>query len=199
MSETKKADSTPSDRTQRPPGGDRPSDADLISETLKGSDEAYAGLVTRHRDRAINVAYHILGNRADAEDAAQEAFIRAYRGLNEFRGESSFSWWLFRIVTNVSLEMARRDRGPGAAYRDELAAPSSDRRAEEKVDAALTVLRALEKIPLEQRVVLTLRELDGFEYPEIAEILSIPIGTVRSRLHAARKSFKRALEEGEKS
>jgi RNA polymerase sigma-70 factor (ECF subfamily) len=199
MSDKKKADSTPSDRMGRPSDEDQPSDEDLVSEALAGSDRAYAELVRRHRGRAINIAYHILGNRADAEDAAQEAFIRAYRGLPEFRGESDFSWWLYRIITNVSLEAARRGPVPGVPYRDDLQAPDEGLRAEEETDAALTVARAIGALPPEQRAVLTLRELDGFDYQEIAEILSIPIGTVRSRLYAARKAFRRALEEGEES
>lgn len=198
MAEKKKADSTPSDRMGRPPQ-DQPSDEDLVSKTLKGSDQAYAELAARHRGRAINIAYHVLGNRADAEDAAQEAFVRAYRGLPEFRGESDFSWWLFRIITNVSLEMARRGSGPSISYRDDLGPAEADERGQEELDTALTVFKALEQLVPEQRLVLTLRELDGFEYHEIAEILSLPIGTVRSRLHAARKAFRKALEEGEKS
>jgi RNA polymerase sigma-70 factor (ECF subfamily) len=197
MPERKKADSTTSDQTGRLQD-DRPSDGDLVSKAVAGSDEAFAELVRRHRDRAVNIAYHLLGDRSDAEDVAQEAFVRVYRSLREFRRESDFSWWLFRVITNASLEMARRRHKRGLHYIDEMQGPDAQVSDEEKVDAALTVGRAMERIPAEQRAVLALRELDGFDYQEIAEILSIPVGTVRSRLYYARKGFRKALKEGEK-
>ncbi len=165
---------------------DTPSaDAGAVRRVLQGDIEAYCELVERHRRWAVNLAYQLLGDPEEAEDAAQEAFVVAYGKLRQLRRGECFASWLRRILVNLTLRRRRRLRRQQPA---ELHNPLATRTDE---GIALAVHQVLRQMPDHLAVVLVLRELHALSYQEIARTLSIPVGTVRSRLHAAREMFRR--------
>jgi RNA polymerase sigma-70 factor, ECF subfamily len=167
-------------------------DEALVELAVRGEAGSFAMLVARHRQRAIRIAYGIVHNPSDAEDAVQDAFIRAYRSLAQFRGSARFSSWIYRIVVNESVRMVR-----GRHSTVENVDLSSECASREHVDTerVLMVRECLASLPEKLRVVLALRGEEELDYSEIAEILSVPVGTVRSRLHEARRLFARCWKE----
>jgi RNA polymerase sigma-70 factor (ECF subfamily) len=174
----------------------------LIELTLNGDRTAFDRLVLRYQDRLYGSLVHVLGDQADAQDVAQEAFIQAYRNLKGFRGQSAFYSWLYRIALNSSFSLRRRRRPTLSIdrQRELLGVDAVDPAGrpecvlEQQEEIAL-VRQALSDLPEEYRAILVLREFDRHEYEEIAEILNVAIGTVRSRLHRARLQLKERLEE----
>ena len=160
-------------------------------------------LVQRHHNLVYNTAYRMLGDTGSAEDATQMAFIRAYRSLSRFRGKSAFSTWLYRIVSNVCLDALRRRKGDAVGLEvsydgdDEEAQerPLPDESAEPAANAERSELQrivhhAISQLPEDYRMVLVLYDITGFSYEEIAGILQIPLGTVKSRLNRARLALR---------
>lgn len=170
----------------------RESDAVLLAKCREGDQNACAELLRLYRDKAMNIAYGLLQSRADAEDAAQEAFIRAFRFLQDFKGESAFSSWLYRIVVNVSMEILRKPSKKELACEDVSCGEDQDF---SNVEKRMHIDQLLGTMPIHLRTALVLREVDQLNYDEIAAILGIPIGTVRSRLSAAREMFRRKYKE----
>lgn len=176
-------------------------DNELIDRTLAGDSSAFGILVDKYQDRVYNLALPIVGNVDDAMDAAQETFLQALAHLGSFRKSSRFYTWLYRIAYNSAVGLLRRRRRTvsvdtvieeyGETFEANVEAP--DARASLSDDARL-LKKALEKLPIEYRAPLILREIEGENYERIAEILEIPVGTVRSRLHRARASLRDALE-----
>jgi RNA polymerase sigma-70 factor (ECF subfamily) len=156
-------------------------DADLLHAHGRGDRTAFTELVRRHRDRLWAVALRTLGDREDAADAVQEALLNAYRNADRFRGDSAVTTWLHRIVINACLDRARRRQArPTLALADlpptrEPVAPVRDH------DTAMQVWAALEQIPAEQRIPLVLLDMQGYAVAEIATMLGIAEGTVKSR------------------
>ncbi|MBM3498713.1 MAG: sigma-70 family RNA polymerase sigma factor [Armatimonadetes bacterium] len=153
---------------------------------------------------AYATAYRLIGDADAACDATQEAYVRAYSSLHTFRGNSSFSTWLYRIVVNVSLDvLRRRTRAPErlmlvdeehGEHAVEVADPSADPQADvERRERQAAVLRALQRVSDDHRAVLVLFDLNGLAYEEIAAILGVPLGTVKSRLNRARLALRDAL------
>lgn len=191
-----------------------PDDTDLIARCRAGDLAAFDTLVERHQNRIFNLCYWMLGNRDEAADAAQDAFIRAYRSLSNFRGDSAFSTWLHRIAVNTALDAASRrkraplsysDVAPGTDDDDESpdidSAPAPTELTEnEPVFAALrrerhvAVREALARLPEHFRQVLVLFEIEGYAYEEIAEMLQTPLGTVKSRINRARLRLRDELQ-----
>ncbi|MHB0874489.1 MAG: RNA polymerase sigma factor [Anaerolineae bacterium] len=167
---------------------------DLIARAQDGDRQAFADLVRTHRQGVVAVAYRLCGDIGAAEDAAQEAFLRAWRGLRGYQPRSPFRNWLYRIATNVTLDTLRRDRRP-VPLQDELAADPehNPERAAERHERSETVRRAVLALPPACRSVLVLREYEGLSYAEIADTLQIPMGTVMSRLSYARGLMRRSL------
>ena len=163
------------------------SDEDLVVLVTHGEAQSFAILAERYRTKAIRIAYGILHNRADAEDAVQNAFIRIYGSLNRFRGVSRFSSWLYRIVVNESL----RFRSTRLETDEIVEIPTEDA----DIERIVLVRKCLASLPETYRTVLALRGLEELAYEEIAEILGLPVGTVRSRLHEARRLFAECWEE----
>ena len=160
------------------------SDEDLAALVTHGEVQSFAILAERYRTKAIRIAYGILHNRPDAEDAVQNAFIRVYQNLGKGR---RFSPWLYRIVVNESLRY--RQRRPET---DEIVdIPSEDA----DIERIMLVRRCLAGLPEMYRTVLALRGLEELAYEEIADILGLPVGTVRSRLHEARRLFAKCWKE----
>ena len=176
----------------------------LIARAQKGDVSAYNRLVLHYQDTVYNVAYRIMNDPASADDATQEAFISAYKAIRQFRG-GSFKSWLLRIVTNSCYdELRRRKRRPQSSLdeiteevespsflADDSSTPEEMRQQVELVDA---VQRCLDDLPDDQRVAAVLCDVEGREYQEIAEILSISLGTVKSRISRARSKLRDCLQ-----
>lgn len=182
-------------------------DKALIERVKKGDKAAFDLLVIKYQSRIINLVMRFVRNQADAMDVTQEAFIKAYRALPNFRGDSAFYTWLYRIAVNtaknfLAVQANRRmpevDQDPaemeqidtGTALK-ELDTPENMLLTQEIQD---TVVRAIENLPEDLRTAITLRELEGMSYEEIAESMDCPIGTVRSRIFRAREAIDKYLE-----
>jgi RNA polymerase sigma-70 factor (ECF subfamily) len=182
-------------------------DSVLVERCRAGDLTAFEPLVEKYRQRVWRLAYNVLRDQEEAWDVAQEAFIRAYQALPNFRGQSAFYTWLFRIVMNVATDRARSraargrafgtervpeeewdrvlvDQPPGQDAPDEMASRGEDR---ERIEKALATLSE------QHRAIIVLSDLEGLSYKEIADVLHIPMGTVMSRLHNARKKLRDAL------
>jgi RNA polymerase sigma-70 factor, ECF subfamily len=173
-----------------------------VRRCRQGDEEAFRALLRRYRGRALFLAAQILRDRTEAEDVVQEAFLRVFRSIRKFRGDASFYSWLYRIVVNLCLDRGRRAPARSTVLLDEeqdvsdAAAPvEQDERG--AVETRLQVHALLAQLGEDLRVTLLLREVVGFSYVEIAEQLGVPIGTVRSRLSAAREQFRRLWERME--
>jgi RNA polymerase sigma-70 factor (ECF subfamily) len=178
-------------------------DRALVEAAAAGSREAFDELVRRHQAAMITLARVLTSGRGDAEDLAQEVFVRAWKSLKRFRGDSSFRTWLHRVAINVvRTSQTRQGRlmrlfsSLGGGERTEAAVEAAS--PEESVDDALArrqvIGRALATLPDDLRVAVTLRDLQGMDYKEIAAVLDVPIGTVESRIFRARQRLKPLLE-----
>jgi len=164
-------------------------DVELVAACAAGRPEAFRELLARYRRSAVTLAYQMLGNAEDAEDVAQEAFVRIFQAIPRFRGQAAFPTWLYRIVTNLCLGSRRRRRVTVGldAVREPTAADSPSR----SVPEGLLARQVMAAMPADRRAILLLREQEGLSYREIAEALGLPLGTVRSRLSKARTAFRR--------
>ncbi|MFJ3781910.1 RNA polymerase sigma factor [Streptomyces sp. NPDC090093] len=175
-----------------PPGEDL-----LVTRAVEGDEEAFAALVQQHAPSLTRLAVRLLGNRTEAEDAVQEAFISAWRRLPDFQGRSSFATWMYRIVTNRCLNVLRR-RGPVVPLEeaDDVRAPEhavSPPRIAEGRDAVRELRGALGLLSPEQRACWVLRELDDRSYEFIAEAVGIGQEAVRARVFRARRRLAQAM------
>ena len=180
----------------------------LISECLAGNPAAFGVLVTRYQDRLFNTVFRLADNAEDARDVVQEAFLSAYQSLAAFKGDSLFFTWLYRIAINHAISMKRKQRpvlrlttGLEAGTVAEPADPSEATqpgRALEMAEDERRIHQALARLSAEHRTVLVLKDMEGRKYEEMAEILEVPIGTIRSRLHRARLEMRDLLLAEEK-
>jgi RNA polymerase sigma-70 factor (ECF subfamily) len=175
-------------------------DAPRFLDRLRAGDApAFEELVMTYQHRVFGVALRMLGNRAEAEDVAQEAFVRAHRAIGEFRGDAKLSTWLYAITSRLCLNRLASGERRLASHGEDALLRLSD--AGPRPDAALdrreleTALgRAIAELPEDRRIVVVLRDLEGLSYEEIAQVLELELGTVRSRLHRARADLKEKLE-----
>jgi RNA polymerase sigma-70 factor, ECF subfamily len=156
-------------------------DAGLLRAHTNGDPEAFGELVRRHRDRLWAVALRTLGDREEAADALQDALISAYRAAHRFRGESAVTTWLHRIVVNACLDRARRRQSRPTVPLPETETITSFSCDQPDSDTALTVRAALAQLPADQRVALVLLDMQGYTVAEIADLLGVAEGTVKSR------------------
>jgi RNA polymerase sigma-70 factor (ECF subfamily) len=163
-------------------------DATLIQRCHGGERAAFGILLNRYRDRIINLAYQLLRNRDDAEDVAQEVFTKAFTSIRSFRAESQLFTWLYRITLNLCLERKRRAK-PHENYEEQDLIGASAGCAEQ-VGTNLAVQEVLAALSPPLQAVLILREMHDLSYEEVAAVLNIPVGTVRSRLSEGRRKFK---------
>ena len=170
-------------------------DAYLVGRVQAGYVDAFELLVQRHRDRVFRVALRLLGDSQDAADAAQEAFIDAWRALPRFRQDSSFVTWLHRIVVNRCLQHQRRPRDRVGLPDGDVAGGAQPAQVVEERMQAAALREAIAALPTEQRLPLVLVEFGGFTYEETAAILSVPPATVRGRLFRARKGLVEAMRQ----
>ncbi|MEZ8220602.1 RNA polymerase, sigma-24 subunit, RpoE [Candidatus Fervidibacteria bacterium JGI MDM2 JNZ-1-D12] len=179
---------------------ERQSDEALVLKAKRGDAGAFDLLIERHYKRIYKLTFQMLGNPEDAADATQETFVKAFEQLRRFRGDSSFSTWLHRIAINTCRDMMRRNRSiafsqlqPENEHTDfdpaTLTEPNADEILMERERAELVWL-ALRQLSEEARQILILCDMQGFSYAEVAAILNLPEGTVKSRLHRARNAFK---------
>jgi RNA polymerase sigma-70 factor (ECF subfamily) len=178
-------------------------DRDLVTAAAEGDLDAFEKLVRRHQTRLVGYLRGLTNAESDAEDLAQEAFLRAYRSLKGFRGTSSFRTWLYQIATNVFRNWLekRRNQAPVNAGSidapppgmDEPVEPMGEENPEARHLQRDAIERALAALPDDQREAVLLRDVEGFEYREIAEQLGVPLGTVESRIFRGRSRLKELL------
>jgi RNA polymerase sigma-70 factor, ECF subfamily len=184
----------------------RETDKELVRRVKKGDKQAFDLLFSRYQHKIINLVSRYLRDQDDVQDVAQEAFIKAFRALPSFRGDSAFYTWLYRIAINTAKNhiVARSRRPPGSDLDVEDAefldgsdvlreSESPDALlARDELSAAIDV--AISQLPEDLRSAVTLREFDGLSYEQIAQIMECPVGTVRSRIFRAREAIDRAIE-----
>lgn len=179
----------------------------LIEKSKKGDINAFEKLIETYQKKVFNIAFGMLNNYDDANDVAQEVFIRIYKSIKNFKGESSFSTWLYRITTNACLDELRKRKNKNVVSIDEDIlfeegevtrqivddSPTPDIIAEQK-ELREIVNDAIAQLSEEHRTVIMLRELQGFSYEEISNIINCPQGTVKSRINRARSALKNILK-----
>jgi RNA polymerase sigma-70 factor (ECF subfamily) len=182
-------------------------DRRLIAESLNGRPAAFGDLVRRYQDRLFNAVVRVVDNADDAQDVVQEAFVNAYQSLGSFKGDAEFYTWLYRIAFNTAVSHRRRRRAlvsletgrdgePVIDPQD----PSLETRpgaALERSEEEFALQSALNRLSTEHRTVLVLKDIEGMKYEQIAEVLGVPIGTVRSRIHRARLELRELLDTGD--
>jgi RNA polymerase sigma-70 factor (ECF subfamily) len=183
--------SEPPDRASSPSNDPEP-DAALIERSRSGDQAGFVELVRRHERRVYNLAYRMLGRAEDARDATQEAFLSAFRHLAGFRGEATFGTWIHRITVNLCYDSLRRRREVVSIDGDEPQGTPTPDHAEAAATVA-DVQRALLEIPADYRAVVIMHELQDMPVEEVAAVLGVPVGTVKSRLHRGRAALGRAL------
>jgi RNA polymerase sigma-70 factor, ECF subfamily len=179
-------------------------DRRLISECLKGRTESFGELVLRYQDRLYHATLRIADTPEDAYDVVQDAFLNAYQSLNSFKGDSEFFTWLYRIAFNAAISQKRKKK-PVVRLDGE----RDGQNAIDPVDESHGIVpgdtmqqneeetrlhAAIQKLSVEHRAVLVMKDLEGMKYEEIAVVMAIPIGTVRSRLHRARLDLRNLLD-----
>ena len=186
------------------------SDLSLVRRVQRGDKGAFDALVLKYQHKLVKLVMRYVRNPAEAEDIAQEAFIKAYRALPQFRGDSAFYTWLYRIAINTAKNaVVSRDRSPieynvdrGSAESDESYDMQGRMRDSETPEGLVltdeirsTVNAAIAALPEDLRTAIVLRELEGLSYEEIAAAMACPVGTVRSRIFRAREAIDRRLRE----
>jgi RNA polymerase sigma-70 factor, ECF subfamily len=182
-------------------------EASLVARCAEGDETACAELVTEHQRMVFQLAYHLLGDRDEALDVSQDVFLRVFRTLSQFRGQSQLRTWIYRIVVNQARNRQRwwrrRQRARQVSL-DEHVALHGDPAGTEQVapdrllaqkELARRLWQALEALPFEQKTVVVLREVDGLSYDDIAFSLNVTLGTVKSRLRRARQALRAVLQE----
>ena len=175
-------------------------DQKLINRAISGDESAYDSLVDRHARRLLVMIRGLVGNQEDAEDLMQETLAQAYFKLDTFAGKSAFFTWLYRIAFNLSVTRRRKRRLESTHERkpmEVIQTPQDDtesaERTLEKSEEIEQLRGAIDRLEDDRRIVLVMRDIDGMDYQEIADLLAIPKGTVRSRLHRARTELRDLL------
>ena len=172
----------------------------LLARLRRGEPQAFETLVIEHQHRVFGVALRMLGSRAEAEDVAQEAFLRAYRSVAEFRGDAKLSTWLYAITSRLCLNRLDSAERRRTRHGDDLLESVPDERLDppgalEQRERRTALHLAIAELSDERRLVVVLADLEGLAYEEIAKALDLPVGTVRSRLHRARMELRERLEK----
>ena len=174
---------------------------ELVRAAAGGDTEAFARLVRTYENKIYSLAFRMCGSADDASDIAQEAFLAAWRGLPSFRGDSGFATWLYRLTSNVAIDYLRRQkkqRGDMSLDDEELGLDAVDtgpgpQDAAERTEVRSVVAAGLQELREGHRQVLVLREIQGLSYEEIADVLEVEMGTVKSRISRARSALRKIL------
>ena len=173
-----------------------PTDRELLTQHAAGDRDAFGELVRRHRDRLWRVAVRTLGNHDDAADALQDALLSAYRGAAGYRGDAQVTTWLHRIVVNACLDLARRRAArPTSPLSEEAAADVASADALGNREDSAMILLALRELPPEQAAAIVLVDIEGYPVAEVAMILDVPVGTVKSRCARGRARLAERLRD----
>ena len=176
---------------------------DMIERASRGDAAAFNHLMEQHERRMYAVALRMCGNREDAQDCLQEAMLRVYRAIGGFKGQSSFSTWVYRITMNTCLDELRRKKNRQNTSLDNLLdlgwSPADESNAPEKQamrsELRRNLNRAIQELPEEMRSAVVLRDIQGFSYDEIARMLEINVGTIKSRISRGREKLREKLKE----
>ena len=180
----------------------------LVQQARQGDEGAFAALVEQNQGRIYHLALRMTGNPDDAAELCQEAFLNAWKGLGKFQGESSFSTWLYRLTQNVCIDFLRkqkRQQHVSLTFSDdedegkELSVPDPEPLPEERVifnEKQEAIRNAMNALPVDFREILELRVVRQLPYEQIAQIMDLPVGTVKSRLARARLQLKKRLDAG---
>jgi RNA polymerase sigma-70 factor (ECF subfamily) len=184
-------------------------DHSLIAASLAGDAGAFGVLVRRYQDRLYHTVFRLVDNPEDAQDVVQEAFLSAYQSLDSFKGDALFFTWLYRIAVNTAISLKRKRRamvsieagrdGGGAIEPTDPSETNRPGHALETAEQERRVRLALTRLSPEHRAVLVMKDLEGQKYEAMAEVLQVPIGTIRSRLHRARLELRELLERDEEA
>jgi len=180
------------------------SNSELVRLSQLGDQTAFEQLVVRHQDLVFSLAFKLTGNKEMANDVAQEAFIRAWKAIDKFRGDSTFGTWIYRITVNSAWTLRKKAKKHNTLNIDETYEPViiDEKRDPESVainsDLSSTLINALDKIPLDQRIIVELKNIEGRSHKEIADFLGISVTAAKVRLHRAHQRLRDILEEVEK-
>jgi RNA polymerase sigma-70 factor (ECF subfamily) len=196
-------------QTEATPAQADVSEPDLVKRCQGGDAEAFDELVTRYRTRVFGMIYNMVHSEQDAWDLAQDSFVKAWKSIKRFRGQSSFYTWIYRIVMNVTTDWLRKKQVKGGAEFDDSiqlkevdpaskTMPKADAIPSEQLEQReirTEIDKAIAQLSPEHRAVILMKEIDGMQYHEIAETLGCSIGTVMSRLFYARKKLQNLLRD----
>ena len=177
--------------------------SELVRKSQLGDKAAFEQLVIRHQDLVFSLAYKLTGNREMANDVAQEAFIRAWKAIEKFRGDSTFSTWIYRITVNTAWTLRKKAKKHNTLNIDDTYEPIviDEKKDPELVainsDLSSVLINALDKIPIEQRIIVELKNIEGRSHKEIADYLDISVTAAKVRLHRAHQKLRQILEEVE--
>ena len=183
---------------------DEISNAELVRKSQYGDKAAFEQLVIRHQELVFSLAYKLTGNREMANDVAQEAFIRAWKAIEKFRGDSTFSTWIYRITVNTAWTLRKKAKKHNTLNIDDTYEPIviDEKKDPELVainsDLSSVLINALDKIPIEQRIIVELKNIEGRSHKEIADYLDISVTAAKVRLHRAHQKLRQILEEVER-
>ena len=182
------------------------SDEELVEKIKKGDIDVYEEIIKKYENKVCGIIYHMIKNQNDVEDLAQEVFIKVYKNLSKFKGDSSLYTWIYKITVNLCLDEVKKRKN--IIYLDEKLEvedgelerelPSSDKtqvELYEEKELKEKLHKCIGKLPEKQRVMIVLRDIKGFSYEEISEITSVKLGTVKSQINRARLKLKELLDK----
>ena len=181
--------------------GEEISNSELVKKSQLGEKAAFEQLVIRHQELVFSLAYKLTGNREMANDVAQESFIRAWKAIEKFRGDSTFSTWIYRITVNTAWTLRKKAKKHNTLNIDDTYEPIviDEKKDPELVainsDLSSVLVNALNKLPIEQRIIVELKNIEGRSHKEIADYLDISVTAAKVRLHRAHQKLRLILEE----
>jgi RNA polymerase sigma-70 factor (ECF subfamily) len=181
--------------------GEDVSNSELVKKSQLGDKSAFEELVKRHQELVFSLSFKLTGNRELANDVAQEAFIRAWKAIGKFRGDSTFGTWIYRITVNTAWTLRKKAKKHNSLNIEDTQEPVviDEKKDPELVainsDLSLVLRKALNQIPLEQRIIVELKNIEGRSHKEIADYLDISVTAAKVRLHRAHQKLRNILEE----
>ncbi|MDC3033770.1 sigma-70 family RNA polymerase sigma factor [Acidimicrobiaceae bacterium] len=181
--------------------GEEVSNSELVKKSQLGDKGAFEELVKRHQDLVFSLSFKLTGNRELANDVAQEAFIRAWKAIEKFRGDSTFGTWIYRITVNTAWTLRKKAKKHYSLNIEDTQEPVviDEKKDPELVainsDLSVVLRKALNQIPLEQRIIVELKNIEGRSHKEIADYLDISVTAAKVRLHRAHQKLRNILEE----